>query len=214
MRLKEGLTIYDADGDKVGDIARVVLDPVTMNVTHVVVEKGFVFKEDRVVPAGALKDADDGAVYLDPGCDAGDFPPFEERTYLGFDPATRAYDPATAPTTLIFFPPVGSWGIPSYVESPAPAGTPDAVRNVPDGSVALEAGADVYGADGESLGRIAEVVTGSATGHVTHLVIEEGLLFKDRKLVPSAWVASVADDGVRLAVSSDVIESVPEYEEH
>ncbi len=209
MHLKAGLTVYDADGDKVGDVKRVVIDPVSLDVSHVVVEKGFFFKEDHVVPAAAIKEADGGDAYLDPGHEAADFPPFEERTYVPFDPATRAYQPSMEGSTLIFFPPVGDWGTPAYVDT----GPPAVVRNVPEGSVSLEVGADVHSADGEHLGDVAEVLTAGNPGDTTHLVIEEGVLFKHRKLVPAAWVASVTDDGVRLAVNADVVENTPDYEE-
>ncbi len=209
MHLKAGLTVYDANGGKVGDVKRVVLDPVTLDVSHVVVEKGFFFKEDHVVPAGAIKESEDGDAFLDPGYDAADFPPFEQRTYVGFDPASRGYQPSLEGSTLIFFPPIGAWGTPAYVDVAPPA----VVRNVPEGKVALEAGAAVTSADGEHLGDVEEVLTAGDTATTTHLVIEEGVLFKHRKLVPAAWVASVTDDGVRLAVNADVVESTPDYEE-
>lgn len=209
MHLKAGLTVYDAEGDKVGDVTRIVIDPVSLDVSHVVVEKGFFFKEDHVVPAGAIKESGDGNAYLDPGYEAADFPAFEQRTFFGFDPATRAYQPSLEGSTLIFFPPVGAWGTPAYVDTAPPA----VVRNVPEGSVSLEPGAPVTSADGDHLGDVEEVLTAGDTGTTTHLVIEEGVLFKHRKLVPTAWVASVDDDGVRLAVNADVVENAPEYEE-
>ncbi len=208
MHLKAGLTVFDADGDRVGDVKRVVIDPVTLDVSHVVVEKGVFFKEDHVVPAGAIKEADDGNAYLDPGYDATDFPPFEQRTYVGFDPDTRGYQPSLEGSTLIFFPPVGAWGTPAYVD----VGPPPVVRNVPEGNVSLEVGAPVTSADGEHLGKVDEVLTAGDSG-TTHLVVEEGVLFKHRKLVPASWVASVTDDGVRLAVNADVVEGTPDYEE-
>ncbi len=208
MELKKGRTIFDADGEKVGDISRVVLDPQTLDVSHVVVEKGFLFKEDHVVPAAAIKFSDDDGAYLDPTATADDFPPFEERTYLGFDPVSRGYAPAAEAPAMIFFPPVGSWGVPEYVGERT--NVPAVVRNIPEGSVALEPGAEVRSADGEKLGDVAEVLTAGDTGHTTHLVIEEGMFFKHRKTIPMTWVASLTDDHVRLAVNADVVERVPE----
>jgi sporulation protein YlmC with PRC-barrel domain len=43
VELTKGTDIYTADGEKVGSIDRVVLDLETREVTHVVVQKGFLF---------------------------------------------------------------------------------------------------------------------------------------------------------------------------
>jgi uncharacterized protein YrrD len=48
---------------------------------------------------------------------------------------------------------------------------------------------------------------------VTHFLISQGILFKDRKLVPVHWVKSVGEDSVSLAVSSQVLERLPSYQE-
>ena len=48
---------------------------------------------------------------------------------------------------------------------------------------------------------------------VTHFVISQGVLFKDRKLVPAHWVKSVEEDGVHLVVSAQLLEHLPSYEE-
>lgn len=44
-------------------------------------------------------------------------------------------------------------------------------------------------------------------------MISQGMLFKDRKLVPAHWVKSVEEDGVNLVVSSQLLERLPSYEE-
>jgi membrane protein YdbS with pleckstrin-like domain len=44
-------------------------------------------------------------------------------------------------------------------------------------------------------------------------VISQGILFKDRKLVPAYWVTSVEEEQVRLSVNSRLLERLPSYEE-
>ena len=50
MEFKEGAVVFSSDDKKVGHIRRVVIDPKTEEVTHLVIEKGFLFVEDRVIP--------------------------------------------------------------------------------------------------------------------------------------------------------------------
>ena len=38
------------------------------------------------------------------------------------------------------------------------------------------------------------------------------MLFKEHKLVPTRWLTNIFEDEVHLAVSSDSLEGLPEYE--
>jgi sporulation protein YlmC with PRC-barrel domain len=51
MRIKEGDRVETYHGEKVGTVSRVVIDPRNKEITNIVVGKGFLFKEDRVLPA-------------------------------------------------------------------------------------------------------------------------------------------------------------------
>ena len=60
----EGSDVVDRDGEKVGDVARLVFDPDGKHVTRFVVRKGFIFTEDRELPASVVDRVDDGVIYL------------------------------------------------------------------------------------------------------------------------------------------------------
>jgi uncharacterized protein YrrD len=47
---------------------------------------------------------------------------------------------------------------------------------------------------------------------VAHFVISEGLLFKERKLIPMMWVADVVEDQIHLAVTADFLDKLSEYQ--
>lgn len=47
MQFKDGANVYTADGHTVGSIDRVVIDPRTNEVTHVVVRRRLFFTEDQ-----------------------------------------------------------------------------------------------------------------------------------------------------------------------
>jgi uncharacterized protein (TIGR02271 family) len=56
-RFREGMTVYGADGDKVGKV--VAVDP-----AYVVVEKGFFFPTDYYIPLSAIASATEDELYL------------------------------------------------------------------------------------------------------------------------------------------------------
>src|SRR6185295_6628330 len=86
MQFKQGANVSTYDGKYVGNVDRVVLNPKTKEVTHIVVRKGFLFSEDKIVPLSVIASATDQGVMLRQ--DAGnldDLPPFEETHYVGLD---------------------------------------------------------------------------------------------------------------------------------
>jgi hypothetical protein len=48
---------------------------------------------------------------------------------------------------------------------------------------------------------------------VTHVLIAQGLLLKERKLVPTTWIEAVGENQVRLGVRSRMVENLPPYKE-
>ena len=64
LELKEGTSVFTASGDEVGKINRVILDPATNKVTHVVVQKGWLFTEDKVVQIDMIGSATEDKVLL------------------------------------------------------------------------------------------------------------------------------------------------------
>jgi uncharacterized protein YrrD len=63
----EGSDVVDRDGAKVGDIARLVFDADGHQLTSFVVRNGFIFTEDRELPASVITRVDDGVIYLSIG---------------------------------------------------------------------------------------------------------------------------------------------------
>ena len=59
-----GSDVVDRDGKKVGEVAQLVFDPDDNRLTRVVVRKGFIFTEDRELPALVVNRVDDGVIYL------------------------------------------------------------------------------------------------------------------------------------------------------
>jgi len=63
--IQEGSDVRSRDGEKVGEVHRMVFDPTTGRPTALVIRKGFLFTEDIEVPVGLISSIDDDRVYLD-----------------------------------------------------------------------------------------------------------------------------------------------------
>lgn len=203
LHIHKDATVYTADMEKVGSVKRVVIDALTQQTTHIVVKKGFIFPEDRVIPVAAIAKATEGQIDLDPECDVEQFPPFEEQLEIS-DYETLSESKATR----MPFNRYGLYGMPFPVVSPV-ASTPRE-RNIPDRSVPLKTGADVVVGD-EKIGVFEELLT-EKTGVTTHLVVALGILSPVRKAVPIGWVRTFNEDTVRLGVPLGMIEQVNEYQ--
>lgn len=236
MQFRENAKVYTADGQEVGSIDRVVIDPETMQVSHLVVRKGWLFTEDKVVPTSMVERTTADEVRLRVGADKlDDLPEFEETHYLPYDfdsgnrtgTVGRPGDAAAGNARPVYaYPPIGaSWlgfrGAYGYPMQRYGAGAyssqlqaTEVERNIPAGTVALKDGTSVFDNAGKKVGSVARVFTDGETKEATHLLISEGWLFKEKRLVPVDWIRDVsADEVVHLKVGSDFLERVPEYRE-
>ena len=224
MQFKQGVGVRTSDGKSIGQLDRVVVDPRTKEVNYLVVRKGTFFTTDRVVPLTLVARADENEVLLRE--DAGDLeqlPPFEERYYVPAGQDTVAAETSYAPS-MYPYPPVlgGEMGgmagmtLPSQTHLGA-LSVPQPVveqteRAIPDDNVAIRSGARVVAADGAAVGSVEQVLTGQYADQVTHFVISQGVLFKDRKLIPVGWVQDFGEDQVRLAVDAPFVARLGSYE--
>lgn len=222
MQFKQGTAVWTADDRKVGEVERVVIDPRTDEVTHLVVEKGFLLPVDKVVPISLIGPATEDRVRLRE--DAGDLeklPDFEETHYIPLVEAeSREAPPKPYASPLHWYPAIGTtwWqsgghvGYPGFSNYPMPPYVVETERNVPEGAVALKEGAKVVDKDGDSVGDVEAVLTDPEDDRVTHLVVTQGLLAEEKRLVPTLWVSMARSDQVRLTVDADLVENLPAYE--
>ncbi|HEX2907119.1 MAG TPA: PRC-barrel domain-containing protein [Phototrophicaceae bacterium] len=217
MQFKQGVRVYTFDGKDVGKVDRVVIDPPTREVSHLVIQKGFLFTEDKVVPISLIASATDDRVALRQ--DAGDLanlPTFEEMHYIPLTNAETealAY-PADYAPGLFWYPPTTGWtgyslNAPVYY----PPRVTEVEKNIPEDTVALQEGARVLSADGKHVGNIERVLTGPVADRVSHFVISQGLILKERKVIPYNWVSKIEEDTVHLGVNAAMLDRAREYQE-
>jgi sporulation protein YlmC with PRC-barrel domain len=212
MIIDQGEKVLTADGEVVGEINRVVLDPKTKEVTHIVVKEGVLFTEERVVPIDLVQYSDEDEVKLrDIPVDYDELPVFEETHYIPLnDEEIKRMRSGDIPPAYYHYPPLypGGWMSERAVARPYLEKT---VENIPEGTVALKEGAIVKDIVGDTVGEVKEILTDVNTDQVTHLVISEGVFLKEKKSVPIEWVTTIKEGEVHLAVGPKILETLPSF---
>lgn len=213
MKLKKGADVLNSDGEKLGTLQRVIIDPQTKAVTHIVVEKGWLFSTNKVISFGELDpDSEDRLVVKGPHDDPDDFPAFEASHYVSLDENDH---PDADVDSVYWYPPADlSWwrtgaAYMGYYP-PMPAYTVRTTQNIPEGTIALEEGAKVISQDDHHVGSIEQVVVEPEDNRATHIVIHGGL-FAERKLLPVLWISRIEEKEVYLSISAALVERLPEY---
>jgi uncharacterized protein YrrD len=220
MQFKQGVSVYTLDGKEAGHVDRVVLEPKTNEITHLVIRKGLLIKEDKVVPVGLVEAAKEERVTLRLDREQLEqLPNFEETDYVPLtddDPEWERARPAltgpvgvTAPA-MYWYPAYGGTPLPGY---PASGYVAETRTNIPEGTVAVKTGAKVVTRDDKDVGDVVQLLTDLYDDRVTHCLISKGLLLKEKKLIPVGWIESWSDDEVRLSVGAKTIERLPVFEQ-
>lgn len=209
MQFKEGTTVYTHDEQKVGDIERFILDPRGQKIVGLVVRKGFLLTEDKVIPTNMVgtADADKVMLYADAG-DPDNFPVFEETQYITPD-ESELEDEYSVSFPLYFYPLHGGTGW--HNAYPVVMPQPVKERNIPSGTVPVKEGANVISSDGEHIGDVERVMTENKTDQITHFIISQGLFFKDEKVLPSRWVETARENELHLAVNTKTLKKLEDF---
>lgn len=217
MLFKTGVDVYSSDDEKIGTLHRVVMDPKSKEVTHIVVKEGFLFTEDKVVPMDLVGSVTDERISLQGSKEHLDeLPEYEETHYVRPQDTTGHGDVTSDVSDPVYwYPPVdlSGAGYGRYPVSffPQSLYVQKIEKNIPEGMIALAKGAKVLAADGEEVGSIETLITDPKDDRVTHVVISSGLLLKERRVVPAYWLSTVSDDEVHLSIESRMLERLPEY---
>src|SRR5262249_53870942 len=157
------------------------LDPRTKKVTDVVLHKGVLLPEDKVVPIQHVVEANDQQVVLKDDADrVKDLPPFVEKYYVpsndevGIDYTTGYARPLW---------PNGA-GLPGKIETH---------ENIPPNTTAVKEGAKVLSSAGKQIGNVERVILDSASKRMTHIVVAHGLM-RQLKLIPESWIQQIGED--------------------
>jgi sporulation protein YlmC with PRC-barrel domain len=189
-----GAEAHGTDGE-LGQLKRVVVNPVSKTVTHLLIEPRHRQGLGRLVPLDLVDGASGEEIRL--RCSKAEFDQLdfaEETTFLpGVDDAYAGYEPGDAYAWPYFG---GNASVP--VTSVA----------VPIGEVSVRRGDPVHATDGD-IGKVEGLVVESRGHHVTHVLLQEGHLWGRKEVaIPIESIASV-DSGIRLKISKQEVQSLP-----
>jgi sporulation protein YlmC with PRC-barrel domain len=216
MRLELGTPVRCTD-KPYGELADVVVDPISKRVTHLVVRPSHQEAlETRLVPI-ELVEADDEASEISLRCtveDVNGLESVQEYAYLRLG-ESAANDP--------------NWdvGVQDVLASPYyegdaalggyPGYGPDLgliYDRVPKGEVEIRRSSDVYSADEHHLGEVDGFLVDDEA-QITHLILERGHLWGRREVtIPIGAVAKVETDLVTLSLSKDQVGELPSVRVH
>jgi sporulation protein YlmC with PRC-barrel domain len=176
-----------------GHSTYVILNPVTDEVTHIVVERENYPFSDRLVPMGIVEHSTSKRVVL--RCSSAELAEMETFTETEF---VRPSNVSSLPLLM--------WPYAAAEEALMPLQH----ERIPAGELAVRRSARVRATDGE-VGRVDEFLVDPDDGQITHLVMREGHLWGTKEIaIPVSAIAQVKEDMVYLKLDKAGIEALPE----
>ncbi len=215
MTIDIGSTVNSADGQDIGSVDRLIVDPATNEVRAAVIRKGIFLPRDIEAPISSLTQSMSGELVLDMSAeDVKNLPEFAETMYILPPPQYQLPDGFTAGS--MYWPAGAMMGPPQNIPATTIAPDPttdrvlqDAARDDQDQSEVDEAvigkGSTVTARDGESIGKVAELAFDSKTGALSGLVVRSGLLVHNDRHIASSLIDSVVEGAITLNVDADQI---------
>lgn len=212
LEIRQGAHLYTADEEDLGKIRQFVVKPSTAELTHVLVEKGVFFPDERVVPLEAIDHADGDEVVLADDADPADLPRFVREDYTPIDEETQNH--LDVPAGYIWRYPTSYTGpypmYPAFPMPPPASGRPtvsdDRTRDQLAKGELIRNRTPVVSTNGEKIGTVSEMHVDDE-GDLSHLVVDLGFL-SDEKLLPAHWIEKLDSEGVKLAVGNHAVESL------
>jgi len=184
-----------------GKLSRLIVDPETQAVTHLVIEPEHRGGRGRIVPIGLVDDTAREIKIRRTKAEFGELDPAEETDLL---PGDGGYSLAEGPRA-------GSARFPRLVVASLRPNNRVGVAthdSIPRGEVDVRRGEPVYATDGE-IGKIKGLVIDPGSRHVTHVLLEEGHLWGRKEVaIPISSVTRVGDI-IRLTVGKHQVQGLP-----
>ncbi|MBN8618908.1 MAG: PRC-barrel domain-containing protein [Anaerolineae bacterium] len=200
MIFRANSQVWSEDGQEVGQIDRVVINPKSRAITHLVVRHGILFREDKLIPIEWAAAASDQQVRL--GVTVRELehvPSFDEADFAMIEDAE--WEALSFPSGMA----LPMYGYPPTEDRRQTAGIG---QHLPKQALDLKERARVISSDGAYVGSMVRLVVKKATEEATHLVIAQGLFFRVEKTIPIEWVNAVEADEIHLSVSTEQLKLV------
>jgi uncharacterized protein YrrD len=191
-----GSDVLGSDGEKIGVVDSLVVDPTTGDMQSIVVRKGLLFPTDRIIAARLIERISDDGVTIALSSDAAaELPEYMDTDYV--------------------WPPEGFYGQVGYMWPAASVYT----TTVPDlmvdeqihkrdpNALILSEGTLVVDRNGHEMGHITELAT-DHLGRVVGFKVEQGIFRHHERYIPAHFAARTEDRLVQLSVDKESLEGI------
>jgi sporulation protein YlmC with PRC-barrel domain len=172
----------------------IVLNPVTKEITHLVVKQREFPHTERLVPVALMAESTPRVIRL--RCDAPDLEDMDEFFETQFIRLKRTH---IVDGSYLMWP--YAFTTEDYV--------PENHEQIPIDELAIRRGARVEARDGQ-VGRVDEFIVDRQSEHITHLVMREGHLWGQRDVtIPVSYIKRIDDDAVYLNIDKASVAELP-----
>jgi hypothetical protein len=187
----------------------VLINPASENITHVVVREDSSHGAEYIVPLGLVDEMADGRMRL--RCSRAELEklaPFAKTKIVKQEVSEIFMGSRGAPGDYGIVPTNYYW---PYVTVGKTEYVPEIRRQVPRGELAMGRDLRIEATDG-SVGRVDEFVVNPDSGHITHVVMHEGRLFRRRDVaIPISDVGDTHEKTLFLKLTKAQVGSLPTY---
>lgn len=198
-----------------GELRRVVVDPISRTLTHLVVEPSD-GAMPRLVPVDQVESTEGGIALR---CSRAQFDAMEEAEEVHFLPGAPG-DWAYQPGHMMSWPyyglgmggmGMGFGGLEHGTGAPPPVSGAVTEERLPPGEVEVRRGESVHATDGD-IGRVQGLVVDPSDHRVTHVLLQEGHLWGRKDVAIPMDAVTGVEDGVQLRLSKDEVRDLPQVE--
>jgi sporulation protein YlmC with PRC-barrel domain len=187
--------VFCTDGEECGHVTSVLINPVSKQVTHLIVKEHGLLGQERMVPAEKIIESQPEKINL--RLEHADFHHMENFVEIKYISVEDPFD-QYLPENYYFNPYEDNYN--TYYEQ---------VENIPPGELAIYPSTEVYATDGH-IGKVDELLVFPEDEKITHLVLREGHLWgKKHVTIPVSEIDRIEIDGVHLTLTKDAISQLP-----
>ncbi len=203
-----GTHVYCQDGE-CGKLTRVVVDPETLEMKELVVEKGVLFKQARVFPLAVVTSATVDEIQLSIHQDElVNFPSYTDKEYQVLtDIESRWSDYQEVLPNELALQMMNKYDLQTR---DGPLVQEKIYHDPLDHLLVLKRGTPINSLDGE-IGTLDRVITDADSQKVTHIVVRHGVLFVEYLPVPVSLVQDVSKERIQLATSKEGLKGWKQY---
>ena len=200
-----GAPVFAQDG-RAGELSKVVIDPHTRRVTHLIIHRGVLLGEDRVVPVELVERATPEGIFLHlTSREVARQPRYEEERFVSLPPDWELLPGYLADDVLF-------WGLPyGGVRPPILPVLEYTIRHgIPERTIVLERSTEVRTRD-ELTGEIDHLLVDPLRQELTHLVVHFDDQPQQPVIVPLEWVEDLGDGYVLLKCTREDLRQLQSY---